>query len=313
MRRFQSILVYLPPLGASQRGLERAVKLAKHNGAALTVMDVAREKPLFLEGIFPAGSWNSLIDREDRLRVKTSWIDQEEVSFTTKVLQGRPAVEIVREVLREKHDLVIKDVQLDREDDEGLFFGSVDMRLFRNCPCPVWLVKPKKDVPFARIVAAVDPQAMTEEEHAMNAAIMELASSLAETEAATLYVVSAWLGPGESNVSPSVESWVMRQYLELAEHAARKTLDALVDQGGGKIPSDHVYFQHGNPHDVITSRASEIDADLIVMGTLARTGIPGLLMGNTAEKVLRSVSCSVLALKPVGFESPIRLEQDAPP
>ena len=45
------------------------------------------------------------------------------------------------------------------------------------------------------------------------------------------------------------------------------------------------------------------------MGTVGRTGIPGLFIGNTAETVLRQVHCSVLTVKPEGFETPVRLDQ----
>ena len=41
------------------------------------------------------------------------------------------------------------------------------------------------------------------------------------------------------------------------------------------------------------------------MGTVARTGISGLVMGNSAEQVLDEVHCSVIAVKPPGFKSPI--------
>ena len=46
------------------------------------------------------------------------------------------------------------------------------------------------------------------------------------------------------------------------------------------------------------------------MGTMARSGIAGLLIGNTAERVLRKLPCSVLAVKPDGFVSPERLESE---
>jgi len=49
--------------------------------------------------------------------------------------------------------------------------------------------------------------------------------------------------------------------------------------------------------------------DLIVMGTVGRTGIPGLFIGNTAETVLRQVDCSVLTVKPWGFVTPVRPDQ----
>ncbi|MBE0500573.1 MAG: universal stress protein [Desulfuromonadales bacterium] len=45
--------------------------------------------------------------------------------------------------------------------------------------------------------------------------------------------------------------------------------------------------------------------DIVVMGTVARTGLPGLLIGNTAEFVLARISCSILAIKPQGFNTPV--------
>jgi universal stress protein E len=49
---------------------------------------------------------------------------------------------------------------------------------------------------------------------------------------------------------------------------------------------------------VITSEAARTRAQLVVMGTVGRTGIKGRLMGNTAESVLRLLRTDVLALKP---------------
>jgi len=46
----------------------------------------------------------------------------------------------------------------------------------------------------------------------------------------------------------------------------------------------------------------------VVMGTVARTGVPGFIMGNTAETILNHINCSVLAIKPQGFVTPITLQ-----
>ncbi len=48
-------------------------------------------------------------------------------------------------------------------------------------------------------------------------------------------------------------------------------------------------------------------ADLLVMGTVCRTGVPGFFIGNTAEDVLQQVDCSVLAVKPKGFVTPVKV------
>ena len=48
--------------------------------------------------------------------------------------------------------------------------------------------------------------------------------------------------------------------------------------------------------------------DLLVMGTVCRTGLAGFIIGNTAEEVLSALNCSVLTVKPEGFVSPVTLE-----
>jgi hypothetical protein len=51
--------------------------------------------------------------------------------------------------------------------------------------------------------------------------------------------------------------------------------------------------------------AQGVGADLIVLGTRGRTNLRDLLLGSTAEKVLRDSVCSVLAVHPEGFSHPI--------
>ncbi len=47
--------------------------------------------------------------------------------------------------------------------------------------------------------------------------------------------------------------------------------------------------------------------DLLVLGTVARSGLGGFFIGNTAEKILNRIQCSVLALKPSEFKSSIKV------
>ena len=47
------------------------------------------------------------------------------------------------------------------------------------------------------------------------------------------------------------------------------------------------------------------------MGTVARTVIPGTIIGNTAETVLDNVACSVLAVKPPSWASAVRVTESA--
>lgn len=72
-------------------------------------------------------------------------------------------------------------------------------------------------------------------------------------------------------------------------------------------PKSHLC--RGDAATVIPELAKTLHADLVVMGTVARTGIAGWLIGNTAEAVLEQLQCSVLAVKPVGFISPVTLPE----
>jgi universal stress protein E len=58
----------------------------------------------------------------------------------------------------------------------------------------------------------------------------------------------------------------------------------------------------------VPALAKHLQVDCIVMGTVARTGVRGFIMGNTAETILEQIACSVLAIKPPGFVTPVTLE-----
>ena len=58
--------------------------------------------------------------------------------------------------------------------------------------------------------------------------------------------------------------------------------------------------------DLATSLAQKKRVELVVMGTVARTGIPGFIIGNTVETTLAAVDCSVLVVKPASFSTPVQ-------
>ena len=83
---------------------------------------------------------------------------------------------------------------------------------------------------------------------------------------------------------------------------------ATASEGALEYLEPKLHVIEGDATHVVPSLASQLDADLIVMGTVARTGIAGFFIGNTAESILTSIDCSVLAVKPPGFVSPVKLE-----
>lgn len=76
--------------------------------------------------------------------------------------------------------------------------------------------------------------------------------------------------------------------------------------GAGGCVDIQPHLGRSPAHSVIPKRAKDVGSDTIVMATLSRSGIAGVIIGNTAEDILNRVSCSVLAVKTPGYVSPIQ-------
>ena len=105
-------------------------------------------------------------------------------------------------------------------------------------------------------------------------------------------------------------------YVEQIRKQREAALDALVKQVTGHLGQDilanlklHTHLIKGQSRKEIPALLKRLDPDLVVMGTVARTGVPGFIMGNTAEMILNQIDCSVLAIKPSGFVTPVTLEE----
>ena len=320
--RFKNILYVADPSEEDLKAFHHAVGLAERNNAWLTVILVAERMPHYLTRLaphmLPQIQIEELMAGLDRL---SEWAAGR-VEIETKVVEGTPFLEIIRDVLRNGRDLVVKSAEGNGGALDWLF-DTTDMHLLRKCPCPVWIIKSPEPTQIRRILAAVDFDELDppneDAAEPLNRMILELAGSLAFLERSEFHVVHAWEAFGEdlmksgrtAIVKEEVESYVSkvrlghRYWLDRLLRKARKwigskTYDAVK-------PKTHV--PKGRAGKVIPSFASKLKVDLIVMGTVARTGIPGLIMGNTAETILSQISCFVLAVKPPNFITPVTLEE----
>lgn len=73
---------------------------------------------------------------------------------------------------------------------------------------------------------------------------------------------------------------------------------------GLNVPVE-THLIEGEPDVVLTEFTAGLERPLLVVGTMARSGIPGMLLGNTVERLITQVNCSLMAVKPVGFVSPV--------
>ena len=314
MKRFKNILVVHDQRALSNVALERAAALAKRNVARLTLVEVIEDFPAsmrMLITMMPLQELRELVinERREQLECVVSPIRKEGIPVDAIVLIGAPFYEIIQEVLREKHDLVM----MMAEGKSGLreqIFGSTSLHLMRKCPCPVWVMKPEPHKPRARILAAVDINSSDEQDSSLNTMIMELATSLAELEQSELHVVHAWanIPAGFLRTHAWMAGEEVQQLAGDIMTLCRRRLDEFVGSHLLEDMNCQVHFIVGEAKAVIPRLAATEHVDLIIMGTVCRTGLAGFFIGNTAENVLQQVNCSVLVLKPEGFVSPIKLD-----
>jgi universal stress protein E len=321
MKRFKNIL-YVNETGVNQSSaMARAVSLAKNNQADLTIVDVIPDE-VIAAAVGPTDGPSAEELRSevaaDHRKTLLSLIApfQQGIDIQIQVVTGKRFLEVIHMVLSQSFDLVVKTA----EDPDWMdrLFGSDDMHLLRKCPCPVWLIKPSENIRFKTVLAAVDidPVNPMPAKQDLNRTILELAGSIALADNASLHLAHAWDASAEQTFlsqkgisAESVDAYVGEK--KTMHKNGLSTLGiALKEWSKTEVrkPIDpRLHLIQGPAKKMILQLANDLSADLVVMGTIARTGISGLIIGNTAEAVFRQLMCSILAVKPPGFESPVKL------
>ncbi len=236
-----------------------------------------------------------LDEAEDRLAELVTKARQEGVAADSEVVVGKSWLELIRRVLRKQHDLVLVGTR-HMSAIKGFFLGSTAIKLLRKCPCAVWVTQPLVDHEFDSILVAHDLRPVGD-------LAMELGCSMARLQTAQLHVVHAAEYPEFDYMFPaSVSAERKRTYRDEAE----RHIETQISGTDLPLPAK-VHFMIEPPDVAIMNCVEQHAIDLLVMGTVGRTGISGFITGNTAEHLLPRIPCSLLAVKPPGFESPVSL------
>jgi len=320
MKQFNNILYVAEPASDQEAAIARAVSLAENNQARLTVLAVLPPLTAGI-GMPPGGPITAQLQqrrRDESLQEMEALLAPHRTlqEIGIEVREGRLFQEAVRAVLRDGHDLLIKPAE--DPDTISRLFGSDDMHLLRKCPCPVWLTRPGEAANYSNILTALDftPWEPETIEQPLNIELLELGASLALSDFASLHLAHAW----EAFAEELLQHWSDKpagdtmEYIDAERQHHRAGLEKLAQRLHRELGDESWNYlapqQHlprGKALRVIPELATTLRADLVVMGTLGRSGIPGLIIGNTAEAILEQLRCSVLAIKPPGFVSPVTL------
>ncbi|NQV23572.1 MAG: universal stress protein [Rhodopirellula sp.] len=192
-------------------------------------------------------------------------------------------------------DLVLVSRSVPKTRFSGLV-PSVESRLCRLVRAPVWCAgnRPLSE----RIAVAIDPDATSAEAKAFNVQLVMEAVRLAQQERspAEIHIIGAWRLFG---IAPG---WWRRRDRATAEQVARTRrnteqqlddLSTLAGRSGGKAK---LHVKEGASAVAISRVVQKVDPSILVIGNRQRSGVSRVLHPNTAEAVLKRVSCSVFVV-----------------
>ena len=289
--------------------VRQAFDVAEATGAAIKLVCVL---PPVGSGIFGSDEEAATEEEEDRASAMKVMADVEvqylqrikrALTVSSAATTGRPWLEILKAAGPATDNLIICGTR-DKSAVSRLLFGSTGQKLLRNAPCPVWLVKPRiDDDADLDVLAATDLSGIGQD-------VLEHGVALGQNlpvRLNVLHVVDDNLDRHMARAGmPEEEVVAHRQNLkQTAELELGKQLDQTDYRTVEKGVQSHI--AEGPADACILSAIDELDIDLLIMATSGRGGIPGMLFGNTAERLLPELPCSVLVIKPDDFECPIDL------
>lgn len=309
MRNFKKILFVTRVIVDDSYALKQAISLASNNRATLQALIICADLPKSM--LEQRDSYESFLKQKLQQNFNAAVDDlglsNINIPFNIQLDSGNAqGIKIIKQVLNNQCDLVIKAV----EDQNSKGFKSIDMELLRKCPCPVWLSRnTNKHQQKIHVAVAIDPDSKELVAHDLSIKLLSVSRELANLCDKQLGVIACWdyvleefirdsvfFAAAEDDLDRSIEEEKVMNQQDLAQLIRESKINGDID----------ISLIRGQPDQIIPKYTIEKNVDILVMGTVARTGIQGFTFGNTAENVVQKLNCSLLALKPQGFISPVK-------
>jgi universal stress protein E len=309
MRRLDRILAVLDPTAQAQPALAKAARLAAAAGSALELFISDYEPALANPRFFKSDRLQAL--REEFLARHRTTLERHAVALRgqgltvgTEVRWATPVhAGIVARTLETAPDLVVKDTHY-HGPIRRTVLTNTDWNLIRSCPAPLLLAKAAPWREPVRILAAVDPGHDSDLPAQLDHELLETGGSLAARLGGELHVVHAFF-PAELIAStatmaamPAVDGGTIVELLEQERGRIRAALAALLREHA--IAPGRLQFRQGSAVEVLCDTATDLPADIMVLGAIARGRIREMVVGSTAERVLDRIACDILVVKPPG-------------
>jgi nucleotide-binding universal stress UspA family protein len=277
--------------------LRYAVPLARQLGGQITLLHVL-DWP-----VVPAELGVALTDEVTLTRAAQAALDKlaratvpDELLAGAVVRTGRSYLEIARAAQTLKADFVVLATH-GRTGVQRALLGSTAERVVRHAPCPVLTVRPKAGgkqplLKTPSLAPLINRLLVPVDFSARSKAAVRFATDLARTMDARLALLHV-VEPLPANFARHPAE--LAPYDAELKREARQQLDALA----ARVPKDlqvETLLRQDLPSQGIVEAARAWRSDLILLPTRGLTGLKYIVLGSTAEGVVRHAPCPVLTI-----------------
>jgi universal stress protein E len=317
-RSIRRILVAVKDTRRSSPTLKKAARLARALDARLELFHVISE-PIAIDALAIArqgvDSYEAAQQQRylKRLEAMAAPLRRAGLKVSVAAEWDHPVSEaVVRRAQGTQADLIVAERHAGRHVAPWLLHYR-DWELLRHSPVPVLLSKSRRTYDTVKVLAAIDPSHALAKTARLDEQILRLASQVSEAAGGQLHALHAFVPalidvPPSELLLPDSPARIVRGAEAAAEERFDKTLRAA---RLGTLPRNRRHLVARHPADAIAQVAKKLDVDVVVMG-LVRTGLKGLFIGNTAEKLLDELPCDLLIVKPPGFRSRVPARSRGP-
>ncbi|UJF20725.1 universal stress protein UspE [Shewanella sp. OMA3-2] len=307
MKEYKKILVIINPTTDHQAALDRAIELASKSQAQITaflsIFDFSYEMTSILSAQEREAMRQGVIDQ------RTAWLNElilrtnnPDIMINSQVVwHNRPFESVINYAIAGDFDLIVKSTHA-HDKLKAVIFTPTDWHLMRKAPQPVLMVKEHAWPVSGKILCAINVASEDEDQQNLNGKIIRYAQDLAVKFSANVHLVNGYPGT-PINLAIELPDFDVNAYNDNVRVQHEERVRYIAQEYN--IPFENCHVEEGLPEDVIPELAEKLDAELVILGTVGRTGFSAALIGNTAEHVIDSLNCDLLALKPDGYKSPL--------
>lgn len=299
MSVYQRILVVIDPLHNEQPALTRALFLAEKYQSQITIVSCIYD---------PNYDYTNLLGKEERKAIKSALIAHEQEQLNelltrhdlseltnTMVVWHKKLYQGIIDTAQAHHcDLIIKSTKQHNKLGQRIFTPN-DWKLLRNSPVNVLMVK-NHDWPInGNIVAALSVENIDSSHECLSELVSDESKNIATLVQANLHLANSFAG-APVHISVEVPTFSAQAYNANLQERHEELIGKIASNI--HVEAQNIHVTEGLPEDVIPSICHKLDAQLLVLGSVGRSGLSAALLGNTAEHIIDKLNCDTLVIKP---------------